>query len=58
MSLFNSISRGFGMTLGSQAAKKVTNSGIDRTWKFMWGIVKWFFIICFLFGVLQGILGK
>ena len=58
MSLFNSIVRGFGFTVGSSAARSVMSSGIDRTWKFMWGIVKWTMIIAFLMGVLQGIFGK
>ena len=58
MSLFNSISRGFGLGLGAQAAKKVTSTPIDSTFSFVWGFVKWCIIITFLIGILQGIFGK
>lgn len=54
MSLFNSITKGFGMTIGSQAAKKVTSSGIDGTFKAVWGFFKWCMIITFLIGMIQG----
>ena len=58
MSLFNSISRGFGMGLGSQAAKKVTSTPIDSTFSFVWKFFKWCMIITFVIGLLQGIFGK
>jgi|694.fasta_scaffold74463_8 hypothetical protein len=54
MSLFNSISKGFGMSLGSTAAKKVTSSNIDGTFKMVWGLFKWSMIITFIFGMIQG----
>jgi hypothetical protein len=56
MSLFNSIGRGFGMSLGSTAAKKVTSSSVDSLWRICWKFVKWCFILTFLFGVIQGII--
>jgi len=58
MSLFNSISRGFGLGLGAQAARKVTSSSVDSLWKATWGFIKWLMIITFLIGILQGIFGK
>lgn len=58
MSLFNSISRGFGLGLGAQAAKKVTSSSVDSSFSFVWGFIKWCIIITFVFGLLQGIFGK
>jgi hypothetical protein len=58
MSLFNSISRGFGLGLGAQAARKVTSSSVDSLWKATWGFVKWCLIITFLVGFLQGFFGE
>lgn len=58
MSLFNSISRGFGMRIGSNAANHVTrSSSIDGVFNGLWKFVKWCLIITFLIGVLQGIFG-
>ena len=58
MSLFNSISRGFGMRIGSNAANQVTkSSSIDGVFNGLWKFVKWCLIITFLIGVLQGIFG-
>jgi hypothetical protein len=58
MSIFNSISRGFGMRIGSNAANQVTkSSSIDGVFNGLWKFVKWCLIITFLIGVLQGIFG-
>jgi hypothetical protein len=57
MSLFNSIVRGFGYTIGSKAANRVTSpSGINSLWKLCWGFVKWCIIITFVIGLIQGFL--
>jgi len=56
MSLFNSVSKGFGMSLGSTAAKKLTTSSIDSNFKAVMKLVKWFVIIAFMTGVIQGIM--
>jgi hypothetical protein len=42
------------MSLGSTAAKKVTSSNIDGTFKMVWGLFKWSMIITFIFGMIQG----
>jgi hypothetical protein len=56
MSIFNSMSRGFGMRLGSKAADTVTrSSSIDGVFNGLWKFVKWILIITFLIGVIQGI---
>lgn len=55
MSLFKSVVRGFGHTVGSRGADRVMRSGIDGVWNFVWGFVKWCIIITFVFGMLQGL---
>jgi hypothetical protein len=56
MSLFKSMVRGFGHTLGSKAAHKVTTeSGINSLWKLCWGFVKWTLILTFLIGLIEGL---
>jgi hypothetical protein len=57
MSLFNSITRGFGLTLGRKAADAVTTpNAIDKAGSFVWKLIKWLIIITFLFGVLEGLM--
>lgn len=56
MSLFKSVVRGFGHTLGRKAADNMTTrTGINSLWNLLWNFVKWVMIITFLIGVIQGL---